>query len=140
MYMHNSQTAFFMFPMVLRIWFTINTFTQPLYVIKSIVFVSMQDVSRSSVCHSATVISNSYMHCGTTSDTFLRYVSCCFFKKYLLGYMYSVHVVKNINEGRVLSFTSFMCSWIAVGKFCLLCQISIIIVPTQSIKSWLVMK
>ena len=140
MYMHNFQTAFFMFPMVLRIWFTINTFTQPLYLIKSIVFVSMQDVSRSSVCHSATVISNSYMHCGTTSDTFLRYASCCFFEKYLLGYIYSVHVVKNINEGRVLSFTSFMCSWIAVGKFSLLCQISIIIVPTQSIKSWSVMK
>lgn len=31
-----------------------------------------KDVSRNSVCHTATVIANSYMHCGTTSDTFLR--------------------------------------------------------------------
>lgn len=51
-----------------------------LILIKLIVIVSVQDVSRSSVCHSATVISNSYMHCGTTSDTFLRYASCCFLK------------------------------------------------------------
>ncbi|XP_063967026.1 26S proteasome non-ATPase regulatory subunit 1-like [Lytechinus pictus] len=27
---------------------------------------------RNSVCHNATVISNSFMHCGTTSDAFLR--------------------------------------------------------------------
>ena len=32
----------------------------------------VQDASRNSVCHTATVIANSYMHCGTTSDTFLR--------------------------------------------------------------------
>ncbi|XP_027049051.1 26S proteasome non-ATPase regulatory subunit 1-like [Pocillopora damicornis] len=31
-----------------------------------------KDASRNSVCHTATVIANSYMHCGTTSDTFLR--------------------------------------------------------------------
>ena len=39
-----------------------------------IFFISfVQDASRNSVCHTATVIANSYMHCGTTSDTFLRY-------------------------------------------------------------------
>lgn len=31
-----------------------------------------KDASRNSVCHTATVIANSFMHCGTTSDTFLR--------------------------------------------------------------------
>ncbi|XP_048588551.1 26S proteasome non-ATPase regulatory subunit 1 [Nematostella vectensis] len=31
-----------------------------------------KDSARNSVCHTATVIANSYMHCGTTSDTFLR--------------------------------------------------------------------
>lgn len=39
----------------------------------SLVFFSFQDASRNPVCHTATVIANSYMHCGTTSDTFLRY-------------------------------------------------------------------
>jgi len=29
---------------------------------------------RNSVCHNATVIANGLMHCGTTSDQFLRYV------------------------------------------------------------------
>ena len=32
----------------------------------------IQDAVRNSVCHSATVIANGYMHCGTTSDQFLR--------------------------------------------------------------------
>jgi len=31
-----------------------------------------KDAVRNSVCHSATVIANGYMHCGTTSDQFLR--------------------------------------------------------------------
>ncbi|CAH2276885.1 26S proteasome non-ATPase regulatory subunit 1 [Pelobates cultripes] len=30
------------------------------------------DAVRNSVCHTATVIANSFMHCGTTSDQFLR--------------------------------------------------------------------
>jgi len=29
-------------------------------------------IVRNSICHSATVIANAFMHCGTTSDTFLR--------------------------------------------------------------------
>ncbi|PFX28992.1 26S proteasome non-ATPase regulatory subunit 1 [Stylophora pistillata] len=32
-----------------------------------------KDASRNSVWHTATVIANSYMHCGTTSDTFLSF-------------------------------------------------------------------
>ena len=32
-----------------------------------------QDAVRNSVCHTATVIANSFMHTGTTSDQFLRY-------------------------------------------------------------------
>ena len=32
-----------------------------------------KDAVRASVCHTATVIANAYMHCGTTSDQFLRY-------------------------------------------------------------------
>jgi len=31
-----------------------------------------KDIVRNSICHTATVISNAFMHCGTTSDTFLR--------------------------------------------------------------------
>jgi len=31
-----------------------------------------KDIVRNSICHSATVISNAFMHSGTTSDTFLR--------------------------------------------------------------------
>ncbi len=31
-----------------------------------------KDAVRNSICHTATVICNSYMHCGTTSDQFLR--------------------------------------------------------------------
>lgn len=31
-----------------------------------------KDVVRNSVCHNATVIANSFMHCGTTCDSFLR--------------------------------------------------------------------
>uniref|UniRef100_A0A9L0TS28 26S proteasome non-ATPase regulatory subunit 1 n=1 Tax=Equus caballus TaxID=9796 RepID=A0A9L0TS28_HORSE len=31
-----------------------------------------EDAVRNSVCHTATVIANSFMHCGTTSDQFLR--------------------------------------------------------------------
>lgn len=34
----------------------------------------VQDAVRNSVCHTATVIANSLMHCGTTSDQFLRWV------------------------------------------------------------------
>ncbi|KAL0159322.1 hypothetical protein M9458_043047, partial [Cirrhinus mrigala] len=31
-----------------------------------------KDAVRNSVCHTATVIANSFMHTGTTSDQFLR--------------------------------------------------------------------
>lgn len=31
-----------------------------------------KDAIRVSVCHTATVIANAFMHCGTTSDQFLR--------------------------------------------------------------------
>ncbi|XP_047130799.1 26S proteasome non-ATPase regulatory subunit 1 isoform X1 [Hydra vulgaris] len=31
-----------------------------------------KEIVRNSICHSATVIANAFMHCGTTSDTFLR--------------------------------------------------------------------
>lgn len=31
-----------------------------------------KDIVRNSICHTATVIANAFMHCGTTSDTFLR--------------------------------------------------------------------
>merc|ERR1712168_625970 len=31
-----------------------------------------KDAVRNSVCHTATVIANSFMHCGTTCDQFLR--------------------------------------------------------------------
>jgi 26S proteasome regulatory subunit N2 len=34
---------------------------------------TIKDAVRNSICHSATVICNSFMHCGTTSDQFLRY-------------------------------------------------------------------
>ena len=34
--------------------------------------VPLQEAVRNSVCHSATVMSNSFMHCGTTCDQFLR--------------------------------------------------------------------
>ena len=31
-----------------------------------------KDSVRNSICHTATVIANSFMHCGTTTDSFLR--------------------------------------------------------------------
>ena len=31
-----------------------------------------KEAVRASVCHTATVIANAFMHCGTTSDQFLR--------------------------------------------------------------------
>eukprot|EP00112_Aurelia_sp_Birch-Aquarium-sp1_P023095 Seg675.34_Seg675.31 transcript_id=Seg675.34_Seg675.31/GoldUCD/mRNA.D3Y31 product="26S proteasome non-ATPase regulatory subunit 1" protein_id=Seg675.34_Seg675.31/GoldUCD/D3Y31 len=37
-----------------------------------LVLKSTKDAIRSSICHTATVISNAFMHSGTTSDTFLR--------------------------------------------------------------------
>lgn len=37
-----------------------------------LVLKNTKDAVRNSVCHSATVIANSFMHCGTTSDQFLR--------------------------------------------------------------------
>jgi 26S proteasome regulatory subunit N2 len=33
---------------------------------------TIKDAVRNSICHTATVIYNSFMHCGTTSDQFLR--------------------------------------------------------------------
>ena len=38
-----------------------------------------KDAIRVSICHTATVIANAFMHSGTTSDQFLRYV---FFNEY----------------------------------------------------------
>jgi len=37
-----------------------------------LVLKKIKDVVRNSICHTATVICNSLMHCGTTSDQFLR--------------------------------------------------------------------
>lgn len=37
-----------------------------------LVLKTIKDVVRNSICHTATVICNSLMHCGTTSDQFLR--------------------------------------------------------------------
>jgi len=37
------------------------------------VAVTVQEAVRNSVCHNATVVANALMHCGTTSDQFLRY-------------------------------------------------------------------
>jgi len=37
-----------------------------------LVLKTIKDVVRNSICHTATVICNSFMHCGTTSDQFLR--------------------------------------------------------------------
>ena len=31
-----------------------------------------KDAVRVSICHTATVIANGFMHCGTTHDSFLR--------------------------------------------------------------------
>lgn len=33
-----------------------------------------KDAIRVSICHTATVIANAFMHSGTTSDQFLRFV------------------------------------------------------------------
>ncbi len=43
-----------------------------------------KDAVRNSICHTATVICNSFMHCGTTSDQFLRYAFSVFFFWFLL--------------------------------------------------------
>lgn len=40
--------------------------------LNSVIFETWQDAVRNSVCHTATVIANSFMHTGTTSDQFLR--------------------------------------------------------------------
>ncbi|CAF0707844.1 unnamed protein product [Brachionus calyciflorus] len=37
-----------------------------------LVLKTIKDAVRNSICHTATVICNSFMHCGTTSDQFLR--------------------------------------------------------------------
>ncbi|ESO10941.1 hypothetical protein HELRODRAFT_71906, partial [Helobdella robusta] len=37
-----------------------------------LVLKNTKDVIRNSICHNATVIANSFMHCGTTCDQFLR--------------------------------------------------------------------
>jgi len=37
-----------------------------------VVAVDVQEAVRNSVCHNATVMANALMHCGTTSDQFLR--------------------------------------------------------------------
>ncbi|ESO95352.1 hypothetical protein LOTGIDRAFT_206376 [Lottia gigantea] len=38
----------------------------------SLILKNTKDAVRNSICHSATVIANSFMNCGTTSDQFLR--------------------------------------------------------------------
>lgn len=38
----------------------------------SLILKNTKDAVRNSLCHSATVIANSFMHCGTTCDQFLR--------------------------------------------------------------------
>lgn len=40
-----------------------------------VILKQVKDVIRNSVSHNATIIANALMHCGTTSDLFLRYVS-----------------------------------------------------------------
>ncbi|XP_067949261.1 26S proteasome non-ATPase regulatory subunit 1-like [Watersipora subatra] len=55
--------------------YTINLHLQ--FLIKNnktdmLILKNTKDAVRNSVCHSATVIANAYMHCGTTSDQFLR--------------------------------------------------------------------
>ena len=49
------------------------------------VCVDVQEAVRNSVCHNATVMANALMHCGTTSDQFLR----CY---WLLALLYSVNL------------------------------------------------
>uniref|UniRef100_A0A2K6ES55 26S proteasome non-ATPase regulatory subunit 1 n=1 Tax=Propithecus coquereli TaxID=379532 RepID=A0A2K6ES55_PROCO len=40
--------------------------------VNTLPMIKKSDAVRNSVCHTATVIANSFMHCGTTSDQFLR--------------------------------------------------------------------
>jgi len=40
-----------------------------------------KDAIRVSICHTATVIANAFMHSGTTSDQFLRYGSLQYFSE-----------------------------------------------------------
>lgn len=54
---------------------TINVYMQ--FLIKNnhsdlLVLKTIKEAARNSICHTATVICNSFMHCGTTSDQFLR--------------------------------------------------------------------
>ncbi|XP_070537971.1 26S proteasome non-ATPase regulatory subunit 1-like isoform X2 [Ptychodera flava] len=51
----------------LHLQFLIRTNKTDLQILKN-----TKDAVRNSVCHTATVIANSFMHCGTTSDQFLR--------------------------------------------------------------------
>ncbi|GFO48120.1 26S proteasome non-ATPase regulatory subunit 1 [Plakobranchus ocellatus] len=51
----------------LRLQFLIKNNRTDMLVLKT-----TKDGVRNSVCHSATVVANSFMHCGTTSDQFLR--------------------------------------------------------------------
>lgn len=46
-----------------------------------------KDAIRVSICHTATVIANAFMHSGTTSDQFLRYD----YSKYFSNPCYLVH-------------------------------------------------
>jgi len=54
-------------PISLKSQFLIRKNTSDMLVLKN-----CKDASRNAVCHTATVIANSYMHAGTTCDTFLR--------------------------------------------------------------------
>lgn len=47
-----------------------------------------KDTIRVSICHTATVIANAYMHSGTTSDQFLRYHICFIYYFFTLKYLF----------------------------------------------------
>jgi len=53
----------------LHLQFLIRTNHTDMLILKS-----TKDAVRVSICHTATVIANAFMHSGTTSDQFLRYI------------------------------------------------------------------
>ena len=55
------------FPINLHLQFSIRTNRTDLQVLKQ-----TKDAVRVSACHTATILANAFMHCGTTSDIFLR--------------------------------------------------------------------
>lgn len=55
----------------LRLQFLIRSNHTDMLILKN-----TKDAIRVSICHTATVIANAFMHSGTTSDQFLRWVAC----------------------------------------------------------------